>query len=179
MVPLACSTMTFNASLACRKLPRAFTAMTSSQSAVLISSSGLFIVRPALLTRISTLPNRSFARAIVRTAVSSIEASPSSVAISLPATSCTEGFLSVATTHAPRCSSSFTVSRPIPRAAPVTTLPARLQLCGISFTPSSLSQTVRNFEDTVGTQLLVQDNAQRCPHRSGHVPFRTRQSCRA
>src|SRR4051812_9801001 len=141
--------MTFSASRACTKLPRALIARIMSKSSTVVSTNGTLSVRPALLTRMSSRPKRSTASAIVRRATSSSLASPTSTAISSAASLFTSSERSVATIFAPRERSSWAVLRPIPRAAPVTTatLPLRSQFAGICFTefpPCLTSRAVMN-----------------------------------
>ena len=59
--------------------------------------------------------------------------SPVIVATFSASNSCTAGLRSLATIRAPRALRIMTISRPIPRAAPVTiaTLPAKFQLSGV------------------------------------------------
>ncbi len=110
-----------------RKVPRRFAAITSSNSARLVSRSDLKYVTPALFTRTSTRPHLlriSFAAALTlrsdETSQTYAAAHPPFLVICLTKEVSRRLSRDVTTTRAPIRAKAFATSYPIPRLAPVT-----------------------------------------------------------
>ena len=138
-----------------RNDPRAITSCWMSQSAVVVSSSGLEMERPALFTTRSTPPKASPAAATAAaTCSSSVTSAVNGTATSaFPISSATAAARSASrsatTTHAPSAASRRAMARPIPDPAPVTR--AIRVASGLgggrrrSLASSSAQYSIRNF----------------------------------
>ena len=143
------------AAWATRKLPLAMTSCWRSQSASVVSSRGLLIDRPALLTSRSMPPKAS---RVASTAACTWAASvtfactptaTSLVPISVAAACALSRSRSAMTTQAPSAASRVAMALPMPLAAPVTRAmrPAWLRGLGIrwSLASSRAQYSMRNF----------------------------------
>ena len=146
--------MTFEAARVQRKAPLRFTVRTASQSSSFIRRRRPSRVIPALFTRISTRPNVSTARSIIRSesAVTvtlpwTASASPPVDLISAASASTPSGAMSTATILAPSAARARAMLRPIPRDAPVTmaTFPFGIH-CLLSFLHKLVTSGTRTRE---------------------------------
>src|SRR3989454_333413 len=132
--PLFCRIMSFVAARVMRNAPRRLTSMTRSQSSSFMRTRRPSRMTPALLTRMSTRPNRCLAASTNRSASSRITASATTPRTAPPraSSSLAERWSRSAsrpetTTAAPSSASNVAIARPMPRLPPVTiaTRPSR------------------------------------------------------
>src|SRR5438552_3958227 len=132
--PLFCRIMSFVAARVMRNAPRRLTSMTRSQSSSFMRTRRPSRMTPALLTRMSTRPNRCLAASTNRSASSRITASATTPRTAPPraSSSLAERWSRAAsrpetTTAAPASASNVAIARPMPRLPPVTiaTWPSR------------------------------------------------------
>ena len=127
-VPRPCRSMVAITARVAKNVPLTLTAITSSQSAPEISSTGITGMMPAQLTSTSTLPWRDNdvldegADLRVRTHVerTPLGGAPRGPNAPLRAPATPAASMSVATTSAPAAANRRAIASPIPRAAPVT-----------------------------------------------------------
>ena len=153
--PIPCSIIAPAAARETRKEPLAITSCCRSQSASVVSSSGLEIDRPALLTTRSTPPKASAAASMAfRTAAGSVTSACTPTALSvvpipLAVATAEAGSTSTTTTQAPSAARRSAIALPMPEPPPVTNAirPARGLGAGSrdSLASSSAQYSLRNF----------------------------------
>src|SRR5213078_3190799 len=132
--PLFCRIISFVAARVRRNAPRRLTSMTWSQSSSFMRTRRPSRMTPALLTRMSTRPNRCLAASTNRSASSRITASATTPRTAPPCASSSfaerwsrSASRPETTTAAPSSASNAAIARPMPRPPPVTiaTRPSR------------------------------------------------------
>ncbi len=156
--PMPCAIIAPAAARETRNEPLAITSCCRSQSATVVSSSGLEIDRPALLTTRSTPPKASTAASNARCTASSSETSaPTPMATSaepmpFATASAFAASRSATTTQAPSAASRSAMALPMPDAAPVTSATRVASGFGFgmraSLASSSAQYSMRNFSDS-------------------------------